>query len=1091
MLCFKAAIIFILSISLSHGHRLSLQDLVYDIDSEDGRDPVSVKTLIDQYIDLMTQLLNILKRLNLEGEWESGDTTVTPTSGTVNTPPPYIPEGTGWMTWGEWSSCDVTCGNGTRTRVRQCYSGSSDDTCVGNSQRTRPCNEGICPDCSKVCSRGILDDNCLFCVCENVDVSGTVTDVSGRPLEGVKVYRAENRLTAEATTDSSGSFTVTEMCGNGDVLIFSKENFVDVERRLDSSASVQVTLQRIRPLFITEHPQSKVRLVGSAVTMCCKAKSYPEPEYYEWFKDGDILDQTVYNYNNTLTIHSLIEDDTGTYTCRANSEVGSQYSMPASLNVIESAALVCSSTPDTKLMTLPDVCQGGAESQYYDIGKCSGNKCPLDTSGECIDSQSYCCNPSSTETRTVVCSDIFTLQITVVTACGCTPCGKQTIKVQGRAEGADNGRPLRYGEVFVEKERVDRTNHKGDFMFEVQNGKTRISVTFKDTVSKIFVDTTKVFTLSEDTVVYHKVFLQRRAPTITIDSTEDSTVPLGGDPDQSNAELEIPAGSFYKADGTPFTGNVEVSLTQTNLTDESAVNTIQSDLSTRDVEGNQIPLQTYGMFSMKFTDEDNSPLRVDGDMKLYIDAEKTNIDTTADSLPRLWFLNEENGEWEDIGGLEVSENRRMKRQVQSASFLVGNINVVGYDLTSIPLCNIDRRFEQRQRWCFLKVKVYANERRSQPLAGATVTAVTNDLVVRDRTAPDFRRGRFSFFRSVTTGPDGTACLWTLCTGDGNVFSVNVRAEYGGKLLSPIHPSNAAVGGRTWPFNLLNTFQLPDRSPLRPEEYTGWITMRSIIPSGTSGPFYWQGSNSDKAKSTCKAAPDTNNQLTFVRNLTESEGLFEYETEDYDIDNFGHYERPRTNLSWYPNEGDDKKACFIKILVESATSERIVVKSLVGYNPDVIYGLRIDDSKADSTGSSASTAACIEFKCSGRIRNGDPYNTNYVGIDRTVLEIAPIPPSWTSCTLQGPPYLQANLAQKITRYGLTGDVRTENSRKLTFKLPYEESFDENTGIYTARGFGRTGYDRALANCYAGSDNAYRRPNPPILPATNWAIKYTCT
>ncbi|KAI8487892.1 hypothetical protein Bbelb_343400 [Branchiostoma belcheri] len=54
----------------------------------------------------------------------------------------------GWSSWGEWSSCSVTCGYGSQSRSRTCtnpapaYGGAD---CAGSAQETRQCNAGSCP----------------------------------------------------------------------------------------------------------------------------------------------------------------------------------------------------------------------------------------------------------------------------------------------------------------------------------------------------------------------------------------------------------------------------------------------------------------------------------------------------------------------------------------------------------------------------------------------------------------------------------------------------------------------------------------------------------------------------------------------------------------------------------------------------------------------------------------------------------------------------------------------------------------------------------------------------------------------------------
>lgn len=65
-----------------------------------------------------------------------------------------------WSGWYSWSSCSKTCGDGSRSRFRQCLDGN----CPGDDLQTRTCNEGSCPtwgdwsswgECSRSCDGGL------------------------------------------------------------------------------------------------------------------------------------------------------------------------------------------------------------------------------------------------------------------------------------------------------------------------------------------------------------------------------------------------------------------------------------------------------------------------------------------------------------------------------------------------------------------------------------------------------------------------------------------------------------------------------------------------------------------------------------------------------------------------------------------------------------------------------------------------------------------------------------------------------------------------------------------------------------------------
>lgn len=52
-----------------------------------------------------------------------------------------------WASWGNWSSCSVTCGTGTNTRTRTCddpapqHGGAN---CTGDDTESGSCNSGTC-----------------------------------------------------------------------------------------------------------------------------------------------------------------------------------------------------------------------------------------------------------------------------------------------------------------------------------------------------------------------------------------------------------------------------------------------------------------------------------------------------------------------------------------------------------------------------------------------------------------------------------------------------------------------------------------------------------------------------------------------------------------------------------------------------------------------------------------------------------------------------------------------------------------------------------------------------------------------------------
>ena len=52
-----------------------------------------------------------------------------------------------WESWGQWSHCSTTCGNGSRVRGRGCSEPAfgGNEQCPGNSTQLEDCMTSLCP----------------------------------------------------------------------------------------------------------------------------------------------------------------------------------------------------------------------------------------------------------------------------------------------------------------------------------------------------------------------------------------------------------------------------------------------------------------------------------------------------------------------------------------------------------------------------------------------------------------------------------------------------------------------------------------------------------------------------------------------------------------------------------------------------------------------------------------------------------------------------------------------------------------------------------------------------------------------------------
>ena len=75
----------------------------------------------------------------------SGDSAVDVVNCKMDDCPDSLPS---WSNWGPWSTCSVTCSNGTSTRSRTCQHSAAVTDCSGSSTETTYCRIRHCPGLS-------------------------------------------------------------------------------------------------------------------------------------------------------------------------------------------------------------------------------------------------------------------------------------------------------------------------------------------------------------------------------------------------------------------------------------------------------------------------------------------------------------------------------------------------------------------------------------------------------------------------------------------------------------------------------------------------------------------------------------------------------------------------------------------------------------------------------------------------------------------------------------------------------------------------------------------------------------------------------
>ncbi|XP_052284771.1 SCO-spondin-like isoform X2 [Dreissena polymorpha] len=140
-----------------------------------------------------------------------------------------------WVLWNAWTSCNVTCGGGSRNRTRECrYPIPQHGAyCVGNDSETETCNTNLCPvnghwsawdswgSCTVTCDIGkhFRNRTCVYdpvapkgARCPGDDHESDFCSPSYCPRDGI--WTSWNEWSVCSTTCGTGSITRRRKCVN-------------------------------------------------------------------------------------------------------------------------------------------------------------------------------------------------------------------------------------------------------------------------------------------------------------------------------------------------------------------------------------------------------------------------------------------------------------------------------------------------------------------------------------------------------------------------------------------------------------------------------------------------------------------------------------------------------------------------------------------------------------------------------------------------------------------------------------------------------------------------------------------------------------
>uniref|UniRef100_A0A8C4SS95 Cartilage intermediate layer protein 2 n=1 Tax=Erpetoichthys calabaricus TaxID=27687 RepID=A0A8C4SS95_ERPCA len=958
------------------------------------------------------------------------------------------PSDSKWSSWSSWTLCTVTCGGGHQSRKRTCINVSSNQHCFGRPAETKKCNRS--PSCQRICSEGRVNNDCSECVCHGHFLSGKVRSLQGAPITGARIFLRERPRVIRARTDEKGSFRIQGVCASNQTFItIKKEKFAPVTLPTFTNATgtswVMATLQRAEQPYIVKHPESKIRFEGERVAFCCKANGAPIPEKYYWYHNGTLLDRRVYKYDDILILRDLKPWQAGQYHCKASNEMGVIKSIPALLLVVAKDKPACNPKPEEHLIKLPvDCVQPGSNSMYYNVGQCPQTRCAgsLDFDLRCKDKEVFCCSAAQMITREINCGS-YKLPIRVVSKCGCQTCIQPKLVVQGRVVAADTGEPLRFGHIYIGKERVGTTGYKGTFTIQVPQDTERLVVKFMD-MSMKFVDTIKVFPFDrKGGSVFHDVKVLRRKEPIDVDSSKSSTIYLGEIPGEDPiGQIVIPPNSFYKPNGEEYQGIVKTSITFLDPRNISTASAAPGELNFVNDDGELFPLRTYGMFSVDFRDGTTSEQLQAGNLQIYLDSEHVQIPEHIPKM-KLWSLNPETGIWEEEGDLKFADNKnRTKREERS--FLIGNMEV-----RERRLFNLD---VPEGRRCYVKVRAYMSDKflPTEQLEGVVISLINLEPMPGYSSNPR-AWGRFD---SVITGSNG-ACLPAFCDAvRPDAYTAYVTATMGGEELEAAASSpklNPNIIGVSQPYLGKLGYQRTDHKDSALKKTAFKVNLAKPNPNNideANGPLYaYQNLNE------CETAPVSANHFRFYRVEGDK---YEYNVVPYqesDLTSWtGDY------LSWWPNP-QEFRACYMKVKINGPTEVMIRSRNLGGTHPQTkgkLYGIRDMRSTRDMRLTNSS-AACLEFKCAGML-----FDQNLV--DRSLIEVIP----QGNCRRVG---INSLLQEYLTKHP---PLRQNNDSHSFNMLAPVDPLGHNYGIYTVTDQNpRLAKEIAIGRCFDGTSDGFSR------------------
>lgn len=483
---------------------------------------------------------------------------------------------------------------------------------------------------------------------------------------------------------------------------------------------------------------------------------------------------------------------------------------------VEQAQDTCNHKPDEYFIDLPDGCHTeelGEKNTRVNIGRCRKSKCITSTMSNnvnCYDAwPKFCCSTDLTKPLIVNCTHL-SYTITQTIACKCRECSTIT-QISGKAYGKRNGTkiPFKSGQIYLKGQLVGETTENGIFSVTVPGDDKEVVLLLKNDAENQFMSTLKTVNIIEDENTHIEIIVPLKSKPILFNSNIGHTLSLSNGNHTAFSHVSFPKDSFVTQDGKPFSGIVHTSF---HFMDPRNIDDIESaygSLSTLGEDGSEIPLDTYGMTSFTFNDDNGNRLTLNSPVTYSLDASQFNIPIDEDGKSDIyeWYLDIKTGKWVEIAQFKTNKQPSGKRRLLSSTTIQVDVppvpNIIYKEeftlLESRTIVvpktiyytyyetkyNTDRKVSRtgsrttyvknvkyvinrddrdRNDACVVAVKVYQDTTFQLPLgAGISITAVTYNP----------SSTKYSGKDTQNTNENGIACLTIFCYQTVTLYATQV------------------------------------------------------------------------------------------------------------------------------------------------------------------------------------------------------------------------------------------------------------------------------------------------------------------------------